>query len=262
MMRFKIHLERINGDKFLPINYQYELSSVIYKIIHTADSDFARFLHDQGYITGQKTFRLFTFSHLVLDKSKVIPEAGRLEHVGNKSSFQFSCLVDRTAEEFIKGIFMNQEFTLGDKITQVSYTVSHIEALEPPVFMEKMTYRCLSPIFIRNKRPDGGEDYLQPKDEDYAKLVLSNLVSKAQALAVAGTYADFSEGETVLKLNSIGKIYKKGITIKQNTLQSSKLIGYSYEFELTAPVELQEIGYYAGFGNLGSQGFGCVGVKN
>jgi CRISPR-associated endoribonuclease Cas6 len=39
------------------------------------------------------------------------------------------------------------------------------------------------------------------------------------------------------------------------------LIGYMYEFDLTAPAELQKVGYYAGFGHLGSQGFGCVGVK-
>ncbi|PTB92401.1 CRISPR-associated endoribonuclease Cas6 [Marivirga lumbricoides] len=260
-MRFKIHLERVSRDRFLPINYQYELSSVIYKIIHTADSDFARFLHDQGYINGNKPFRLFTFSHLDLDKAKVIPEAGRLEHYGNKASFQFSCMVDRTAEEFIKGIFMDQEFTLGDKITQVDYRVSHIEALAPPVFTEKMTYRCLSPIFIRSKRPDGGEDYLHPNDEGYEKLLLSNLVSKAQALALAEASTDFSSDEVALKLKPTGKVYKKGITIKQNTAQASKLIAYSFEFELTALVELQEIGYYAGFGNLGSQGFGCVGVK-
>ncbi len=260
-MRFKIHLNRVSNDRFLPINYQYELSSVIYKIIDTCDSHFASFLHDQGYLAGNKPFRLFTFSHLDFDKAKVIPEAGRLEHMGTNASFQFSCLVDKTAQVFIKGIFMDQEFTIGDQITQVSYAVSHIEAMEAPVFLKKMTYRCLSPIFIRNKRPDGGEDYLQPKDADYEKLILSNLVSKAQALVLAGASVDFSPHETVLKLTPLGKIYKKGITIKQHTPQASKLIAYKFEFELIAPVELQEIGYFAGFGNLGSQGFGCVGVK-
>lgn len=260
-MRFKIHLERCTIDRFIPINYQYELSSAIYKIIHTANSDFAEFLHDQGYSVDQKPFRLFTFSLLDLDKVKVIPEAGRLEHMGTKASFQFSYLIDRTAEEFIKWIFMNQKFTLGDKITQVSFRVSHIEALEPPIFMEKMTYRCLSPIFIRKKRSDGGEDYLHPSDQDYEKLLLSNLISKAQALALTGNSDDFAEDKAELKIYPKGKIYKKGITIKQNTAQASKLIGYSFEFELSAPAELQEIGYYAGFGNLGSQGFGCVRVK-
>ncbi|MEX2336299.1 MAG: CRISPR-associated endoribonuclease Cas6, partial [Fulvivirga sp.] len=50
-----------------------------------------------------------------------------------------------------------------------------------------------------------------------------------------------------------------GVRIKQHTQKESMLIAYMCEFELTAPVELQEVGYYAGFGHLGSQGFGCVG---
>ncbi|MCB0538258.1 MAG: CRISPR-associated endoribonuclease Cas6, partial [Bacteroidetes bacterium] len=31
-----------------------------------------------------------------------------------------------------------------------------------------------------------------------------------------------------------------------------------FHFELTAPVELHEIGYEAGFGEKNSMGFGCV----
>ena len=260
-MRFNIHLIRTSKRGFLPINYQYELSSVIYKIINKANTEFANFLHNEGYTTNNKAFRLFTFSHLNLDKAKVIPEAGRLEHMGVNASFEFSCLIDKTAEEFIRGLFMDQEFTLGDPISQVSYQVSHIEAVKPPVFMDSMTYRCLSPIFIRKKRAVGGEDYLKPGDPDYEKLILSNLVAKTQALALAGLEGNYSDKEVNLKLHTKGKIYKKGITIKQNTAEASKLIGYNYEFELIAPKELHEIGYYAGFGNLGSQGFGCVEVK-
>ena len=104
--------------------------------------------------------------------------------------------------------------------------------MEPPVFMEKMTYRCLSPIFIRKKRTTRGEDYLHPNDPDYEKLLLSNLVSKAQALALSGNSNELAEHLTNLQLTPKGKIYKKGITIKQNTPQASKLIGYSFEFEL------------------------------
>lgn len=260
-MRFKIHLHRTSKQGFLPINYQYELSSVIYKIIDKSDTEFASFLHNKGYTTDNKAFRLFAFSRLHLDQYNVIADAARLEHLGTHAVLEFSCLVDRTAEEFIKGLFMHHEFVLGDKITQVGYQVKHIEAIEPPVFMKKMTYQCLSPIFIRKKRPDGGEDYLRPGVPDYEKLMLSNLIAKTQAFALAGFSGEYSAKEVDLTLSVIGKVYKKGITIKQNTPQASKLIGYSYQFELTAPAELQEIGYYAGFGNLGSQGFGCVGVK-
>jgi len=91
-------------------------------------------------------------------------------------------------------------------------------------------------------------------------MMVQNLLSKAEA------FQNSISGQEHEKLNIPGfefkvtsKVYKNGVKIKQLTEQETTLIGYIYEFEFRAPVELQEIGYYAGFGQLGSQGFGCVG---
>ncbi|MFC4872201.1 CRISPR-associated endoribonuclease Cas6 [Negadavirga shengliensis] len=259
-MRFRIHLTRQGKGSFLPINYQYELSSAIYKIIDRADSAFSGFLHREGYLAFGKRFRLFTFSRIGFNGYRVVRDAGRIEHFGGGASFEIGFLMDRAAEEFVRGIFIDQQLELGDRISRVSYRVSHIEATAPPLFRETMRYRCLSPVFVRRKRPDGGEDYLHPGDEAYAELVFRNLVSKAGALAGMG-----EDGLTMdtdaFQMVPRGKIYKNGVRIKQHTPGESQLVGYLYEFELTAPVELHEIGYHAGFGHLNSQGFGCVGVR-
>lgn len=260
-MRFKIHIHRISNSRFLPINYQYELSSLIYKIIHQGDSEFARFLHEQGYMSGGKSFKLFTFSRLQFDRFQTYRDEQRIEHRGEMATFYISFLIDRAAEEFIKGLFMNQRFGLGDKISQVDYEVSSIEACSPPIFQERMHYRCLSPILIKQKRiEDGGENYLHPENEAYQDILLYNLSSKAQAMAVAVDTLPLPENLPTVDFQPKGKVYKKGIKIKQHTAQATQLIGYMYEFELSAPTELHEIGYYAGFGHLGSQGFGCVEV--
>lgn len=259
-MRFRIRLARTSRDRFLPINYQYELSSAIYKVIDRADSEFSQFLHAQGYLAYGKQFRLFTFSRLSFTDYKIIKEASRIEHFGEEASFEISFLIDRAAEEFIKGLFLAQQITLGDKISRIVYLVTSIETVAPPVFRQTMTYRCLSPIFIRRKRDTGGEDYLHPADPYYAEILLDNLHAKSRAFAEAGDIPGLlKETSPSILLTPSGKIYKNGVRIKQLTQKESMLIGYMYAFELTAPVELQEIGYYAGFGHLGSQGFGCVG---
>jgi CRISPR-associated endoribonuclease Cas6 len=122
-----------------------------------------------------------------------------------------------------------------------------------------MAYRCLSPIFLRRKRTYGGEDYLHPEDKEYGLLLVQNLLSKAQAFQHAGK---LDEVEVIsfphFEFMPSGKVYKNGVKIKQLTEQETMIIGYMYEFELVAPLDLQEIGYYAGFGHLNSQGFGCV----
>lgn len=261
-MRFKINLNKKSSSRFLPINYQYELSAVVYKIIHQADSEFARFLHEQGYMIEGRAFKLFTFSHLKFDRFQIYREEQRIEHQGQHAYFYISFLIDKAAEEFIKGFFIKQAFGLGDKISQVDYEVSSIEACAPPVFKEKMIYRCLSPILLKEKRADGGENYLDPiQAKNYKDILISNLSSKAQALALAVDTMPLPEELPDTAFQVLGKVYKKGVRIKQHTAQATHLISYMYEFELSAPVELQEIGYYAGFGHLGSQGFGCVEVK-
>ena len=261
-MRFRIRLSRTSWERYLPINYQYELSAAIYKVIDRADSEFSNFLHSQGYLAFGKRYRLFTFSRLSFEGYKIIRESSRIEHYGREAAFEISFFVDKAAEGFIKGLFMAQEISLGDKVSRIEYLVTSIEAVVPPVFREVMSYRCLSPIFIRSKRETGGEDYLHPGDDHYEEILLRNLLSKSVAYAEAGdTEIGISASLPVLQLKARGKIYKNGVRVKQLTQHESQLIGYMYEFDLTAPAELQEVGYYAGFGHLGSQGFGCVGVK-
>jgi len=52
-MRFNVTLSinksNLNGRK-LPLNYQYELSAVIYHILASANEEFAEWLHENGYI--------------------------------------------------------------------------------------------------------------------------------------------------------------------------------------------------------------------
>ena len=50
----------------LPINYQYFLTSLIYRFINNSSEDYLHFLHVTGYKPGEskKGFKLFTYSML------------------------------------------------------------------------------------------------------------------------------------------------------------------------------------------------------
>ncbi len=260
-MKFRINLLRSSKDKYLSLNYQYELSAAIYKIIDRESAAFASFLHNEGYMAFGQQFRLFTFSRIDFNGFVTHASRGLLEHYGQMASFDISFLIDNAAETFIKGLFRDQQIFLGDKVHGIHYDVASIEAVAPPVFQEKMQYRCLSPILVKRKREDGGEDYLEPNDAGYETILLKNLLSKTLAMSHAtADYSMASISEISFSQQVLSKVYKKGVKMKQHTASETHVIGYMYEFELTAPAELQEIGYYAGFGHLGSQGFGCVGV--
>jgi CRISPR-associated endoribonuclease Cas6 len=60
-MKFSIRLTPIAAENIIPINYQYPLSSALYRIIAKGDAKNAEFLHGTGYGKG---FKFFTFSQI------------------------------------------------------------------------------------------------------------------------------------------------------------------------------------------------------
>ncbi len=150
IMKFRLSLEIIGQNSVLPINYSYEISSWIYKTIHSGNAGFAEWLHSHGYTDGNKQFRLFTFSRLYPDKYKV--QGDRLELQGNKSIILISFYAEEAVEPFIIGLFRNQKFTIGDKVSKVQFHVTTIEKLPEPLWLAVMTFNTDTPLVISIKR--------------------------------------------------------------------------------------------------------------
>lgn len=257
-MRFKLTLYVTGRNKILPLNYQYELSSAIYRIISAADKEFCDFLHNKGYAEGHKQFRLFTFSPLNIFPYKIYQKEERIEILSDKTEMFVSFFVDKAAETFIKGLFQNQVFEIGDKISTVRFEVAFIEAVPMPLFGEAVEYECLSPIVVSWKsETDRYAQYLSPTHPNYEKAFVNNLISKYRAMQISlhdGLVPE--ENISNFKFELLSEPRKKGITIKKYTPEETKVIGYVFRFRLTAPAELQELGYCAGFGEKNGIGFG------
>jgi len=252
-MRFVITLERLHqGGNVLPINYQYELASWIYKSISGGDEAYAKWLHFNGFADGNKQFRLFTFSHLDIKEKKIYEDRIRL--FSERINFQISLLPGRSTEEFIKGVFGSREFSLGDSRSKVYFRVTGIEKLPEIQYKEEMVFEALSPIVVSEKGENGSAHFLDPADEKVPYLLAGNLLQKYKAF----TGKEFT-GPDRMKFELLSRARKKGITIKTGTRSQTKVIGYLYTFRFTAPEELMKTGYHAGFGEKNSMGFGCVG---
>ena len=259
-MRFQLKLSIENRNKtLLPINYQYELSSAIYKIFHSGNEEFSNFLHSKGFTDENKQFKLFTFSNLYIPKFKRTSD--RLQILSTGVSFIISLYPIETFEPFITGIFKNQKIEIGDKKTSVQFSISNIEKLQEPNFESPMSFKTLSPINVSYQAANKKHaHYLHPEDSRFEELLINNLKNKYIA------YQNFINEPISLSDNfdyelKVGKnIRSKLITIKKGSPHETKLKGYDFSFTLKAPKELLKIGYYAGFGEKNSMGFGCVEV--
>jgi CRISPR-associated endoribonuclease Cas6 len=259
-MRIRLTLHHSDRQIF-PIDYRYYLSAWIYKTIYRSDKKFATWLHDRGYDLGSKQFKLFCYSDLRQRGSKITRDRKGLIFSSGQVDWTLSFYVDETVRHFIKGVFKDQELEIAGAGHKASLQIGSVEILPSPSFQEKMTWRTTSPIFIKKVRPDGGVDHLSPVDDGYKDLLIHNLLSKYEAFHDRQVERDTIENmDFTLAPGKIG-------TKKHNVLIPGKRPienkGYTYSFTLRAPVELQEVGYYAGFGNGNSSlGYGMVEVKN
>jgi len=124
-MRFNLNLSLTDRNRnVLPINYQYELSAWIYRVIHQSNPVFAEWLHNRGFSNDHLQFRLFTFSNLLVPQDEITGD--RMIIQSDQIKLVISTLPEETLQHFIAGIFRNREFILGDRICSAGFRINSI----------------------------------------------------------------------------------------------------------------------------------------
>ncbi len=273
-MRFKLHLKPTRDNQKLLFNYQYPLQAWLYKLIYQADESYASFLHNHGYEVpnSNKTFKHFTFSSLQISKSKPIRKGDTYIQLSSDNiTLIVSFYIDKAAEGFIMGLFQNQTMSLYNRDVQADFIVERVETLENPFdILPKegiitKSFKTISPMVVAQKREDM-DDYLRPNEEGFADFFALNLIDRFRTLqGNEGMQMDASFAKNVVKFtlqSDPERIKMRGFTVKEGKLsQQTKVIGYyNFSFEVTAPAQLLEIGYFGGFGKEASMGCGSVDI--
>lgn len=264
-LTFRLQDRRQN---ILPINYQYAVSAWIYKMLHSGNPEFSDWLHNRGYTLDNKKFKLFCFSELQFgEKGCRFQKPDRLRIFSDSFDLVVSMAVPKAANYFVQGIFREQSLVLGDRFSQVPLHLSNVETLAPPNFSTSLTQRfstlspiCVSKPELRNDRPM--PQYLEPSDVDFERILLANLQNKYAAFrdSLETDNKTFLVDDTVFRLLEVRQ--QRLVHLPRKGMRPIKVRGYLMDFELIAPVELLEFGYFAGFGEKNAGlGFGCVEVR-
>ena len=257
-MRIRITFNHQNGIK-IPINYSYYIQSWIYKVISKADSEFATWLHDNGYEKDGRKYKLFTFGRLKPLRYRIHKQSQLFECQEGPTTLDISFLINDALQHFIFGLFnFEQEVYFGNKQNGGYFQLEQVQVLEKPTFSENMKFRFETPCCIpMQKDNEKYPKYLHPTDDSaFSDQFIRNLIKKFQ-ISPTSKNSPLPIGKTALNILSTPKSVL--ISIKSEDEQkSSKIRGYIFDFEIVAPKELIEIGYFAGFGAKGSIGFGMA----
>lgn len=253
-MRFKLSLfvEKEVCGNILPINYMYEQSSVIYRIFSSGDKEYTDWLHENGYREGNKTFKLFNFSPFIIPSYRVIGD--RLLVLSDQIEWYLTFLPDRSTETFIRGVFSDRVFQIGDKKSKIQCKVNNIEALPAPAYSSQMVFETMSPMCLARPDENGRTTYISPDDPMAKEMILYSLMEKYRIIKGVPFQGDLSDYDFCILSQPKAKL----ITIKADTSMETRVKGYHCKFKVKLPKELMEILYESGAGSKGSQGFGLV----
>lgn len=258
-MRFNLTLSYKQGDKALPINYQYPISSALYRVIAKGNDEYARFLHNKGYGRG---FKFFTFSDI---KCPFEIKADRLLLKKEEALLQVCFHIPEAMESFIKGLFQSEQIDIADKKSKVTFAVQSIESLPNPLALHRdseviqVEFYPLSPIVAGVPNDKGYDDYLKPDDPRFVENLIYNWRSK-----ISDCYDKATAVEALLMMEVLlmkQPFKSRLITVKDGTPEETKIRGWmNFGLRVTGEKRFVELLMNAGAGLYNAQGMGCLKV--
>lgn len=264
-MRLKISLE--TQDKKLPLNYNYYLSSAIYKLLKFGSEDFAKFLHDKGFQLHNKQYKLFSFAlrferTLINDKDI---------HLLSKKAYLFisSPLIEDFIRNLIIGTLDQQSIEISDGIIKNKFFIRQIETIPQPEFKEINYFVLLSPMVLSTVRENDNklhQYYFRYNDsiEEINRVFNQNLKNKYKLIHQKEYLEEdlkFAWDQKYIekKLHQKKRMTKK-ISIKKESEKPIEVIANEIPFTVLGNKELIKVGYECGFGEKNSMGFGMAEV--
>ncbi len=188
----------------------------------------------------------------------------RMQLLTHKAKLHICFYLPAAAKNFIRGLFMNQQIEIGDKISRAGFYVAQIECVPEEFNFEKndtILLQPLSPLVAGIKNDKGIYTYLNPRQPEYTTSLVYNWIQKYNAIYNANDI-EIEKLKDKIRLRVLlfsTPPQSRLISIKAGSPEETKIRGFKkFRIEVKASQELLEIALGAGMGLYIAQGMGCV----
>ena len=251
-VRLTVHLEP-EQTGLLPTTYREYVQAAIYRLL---PARIGQPLHDGSYWSSTRPLKFFVFSQLY---GAVQYRKGEGVMISGPIWFRFASPDRNLALGVAAGLLQFGRLRLG----ALDFAVREVATQALPELGETLVVQTLSPITVYRTVDQGGKrrtEYFNPLEEEFAELVVSNLMRKARVLGWwpddNGTADQTVTAEHPVRIRLLG-----GISARQKRLECYKgtwIEGWVGRFKLEGPPQLLQLALEAGLGAKNSQGFGYV----
>ncbi|MDN5344100.1 MAG: CRISPR-associated endoribonuclease Cas6 [Clostridia bacterium] len=243
-MHLQVELTPAGGDSLtLPVHYNNLMQGLIYNLVKERMPQ----IHKQGYVGGERTFRLFVFSRL-MGRVKEIRDGHITFHAPVK--FKVGSPLKEFIEALAEAFLTVEEMRLG---STVIWTGALALTPLPDFSSGKARGRALSPITVystlQNAEGKKKTYYYHPQEKEFGQQVKANLLKKAAALGIEFPPEAQLELQPVnVRSNDLKVVYYKDTVVK----------GWMGQYVLSGEPQLLRLAFSAGIGAKNSQGFGML----
>ena len=162
---------------------------------------------------------------------------------------------------------MNDTFGIGNQDGVLDLRVTGIQLQPEPDFSTGTArFQAISPIFV-SKSTDASKglschEFIATSEEDYHQYFIQNLLNKYNVARKHGLVEGKEVGasEINLNINNPTAAKRKLQKLMMGKKGETNIIGYQYQFQLSAPPAVLQTGYLGGWGGKNAQGFGMSKV--
>lgn len=265
-MNLKIKLKAINSRHISP-NYNYALSAAIYKLLRFGSKEFALFLHEKGYKSNGRTYKLFTYS---LRFEKIRFSNGIIELLSPNVYLNISSpLVEEFVKNFVIGILQEQQFEIYAEYTKTLFSIEQAELIPEADIYSEMKFKMLSPMVVSTYKLFNGKKsqyYFRYDDNinEINRVFNQNLFNKFKLIHnkdYNGEPVKLRWDDNYIKNQKTkGRRISKKISITKDLNDIIDIIAIQTPFTIKGEPELIKVGYQCGFGEKNSMGFGMAEV--
>lgn len=263
-MRLKLTIRPFLPETDIPLNYNYHLSSAIYRWIEMSSPEYSAFLHNQGFSPEgvKRRFKHFCFSQLMVSERTI--QRDRLVIRSPRIMWYIGMPVEESLQHLVVGMFEKREFFIERETHR--FLVELVETLPEPLWERRMQLRMLSPLTVAVPEDRKGKlfpRYLLADDPRLSEALRSNILNKYHSLYGKGPDDDafrcIPDERFISQRGGVERITKL-ITIREGQSGQTRVRGFMCPLTIEGNPELIRLAYHSGLGEKNSMGFGMVEV--
>lgn len=227
----------------LPINYNHIIQSIIYRALSTMP-DYSEFLHEYGYASGSRQYKMFQFSQLSGDYY--------IDRKNRKIVFRSYVTFEvRSPEPLLMNLLamslQYQGITFGSTVCRDV----HLELYDYTVEETELLIRMKSPITVYSTEYDTGRTYYYSPDEsEFYQKIDDNFKRKYEAFYGVRPF------QSITLAYQGGELPRKLVT----RYQGSYVNAWYGTYQLSGERKYLDFLYQTGLGSKNAQGFGMFEI--